>query len=118
VCLRGVSSGLSMAQVGQGSWPVSSPAGRPALVVVALLVFMGAWNDYLGPLVYINRDAMYPLALAINQLRSTLAGVGISPLAYPYLMAISTVAIMLIVAGFFFAQRTFIEGISLTGLKG
>ncbi|MGC9359276.1 MAG: carbohydrate ABC transporter permease [Anaerolineae bacterium] len=94
------------------------PLARPALVVVALFQFMGAWNDYLGPLVYINRDAMYPLALAINQLRSTLAGVGISPLAYPYLMAVSTVATVPIVVGFFFAQRTFIEGISLTGLKG
>jgi multiple sugar transport system permease protein len=94
------------------------PLARPALVVVGLFQFMGAWNDYLGPLVYINRDAMYPLALAINQLRSTLAGVGISPLAYPYLMAVSTVATVPIVVGFFFAQRTFIEGISLTGLKG
>lgn len=94
------------------------PLARPALVVVALFQFMGAWNDYLGPLVYINRDAMYPLALAINQLRSTLAGVGISPLAYPYLMAVSTIATVPIVIGFFFAQRTFIEGISLTGLKG
>jgi len=94
------------------------PLARPALVVVALFQFMGAWNDYLGPLVYINRDAMYPLALAINQLRSTLAGVGISPLAYPYLMAVSTIATLPIVIGFFFTQRTFIEGISLTGLKG
>lgn len=94
------------------------PLARPALVVVALFQFMGAWNDYLGPLVYINRDAMFPLALAINQLSATLAGVGISPLAYPYLMAVSSIATLPIVIGFFFAQRTFIEGISLTGIKG
>ena len=94
------------------------PLARPALVVVALFQFMWAWNDYLGPLIYINREALYPLALAINQLRSKLAGVGISPLAYPYLMAVSTVATVPILIGFFFTQRTFIEGISLTGIKG
>jgi len=94
------------------------PLARPALTVVALFQFMWAWNDYLGPLIYINKEALYPLALAINQLRSILAGVGISPLAYPYLMAVSTVATIPILIGFFFTQRTFIEGISLTGMKG
>lgn len=94
------------------------PLARPALVVVALFQFMWAWNDYLGPLIYINREALFPLSLAINQLRSKLAGMGISPLAYPYLMAVSTVATVPILIGFFFTQRTFIEGISLTGIKG
>lgn len=94
------------------------PLARPALIVVALFQFMWAWNDYLGPLIYINRAALYPLALAINQLRQTLVGVGISPLAYPYLMAVSTVTTIPILIGFFFTQRTFIEGISLTGMKG
>jgi len=94
------------------------PLAQPALTVVALFQFMYAWNDYLGPLIYINRSALYPLALAINQLRSILAGVGISPLAYPYLMAVSTVTTVPILIGFFFTQRTFIEGISLTGIKG
>jgi len=94
------------------------PLAQPALIVVALFQFMAAWNDYFGPLVYINRDAMYPLALGINQLRSALTGIAISPLAYPYLMAVSTVATVPVVVGFYFTQRTFIEGISMTGLKG
>ena len=94
------------------------PLARPALAVVALFQFMGAWNDYLGPLIYINRSALYPLAMAIDQLRNTLVSIGQAPLAYPYLMAVSTVATLPIMIGFFFAQRTFIEGISLTGLKG
>ena len=94
------------------------PLARPALTVVALFQFMWAWNDYLGPLIYINRSALYPLALAINQLRTILVGVGLAPLAYPYLMAVSTVTTAPILIGFFFTQRTFIEGISLTGIKG
>ncbi len=94
------------------------PLARPALTVVALFQFMGAWNDYLGPLIYINKDKLYPLALGIQRLRTMLAGVGIAPMAYSYLMAVSTVATVPILIGFFFTQRTFIEGISLTGLKG
>ncbi|MCL6430606.1 MAG: carbohydrate ABC transporter permease [Anaerolineae bacterium] len=94
------------------------PLARPALTVVALFQFMGAWNDYLGPLIYINKDRLYPLALGIQRLRTMLAGVGIAPMAYSYLMAVSTVATVPILIGFFFTQRTFIEGISLTGLKG
>lgn len=94
------------------------PLARPALTVVALFQFMWAWNDYLGPLIYINKDMLYPLALGIQRLRSMLAGVGIAPMAYPYLMAVSTIATVPILIGFFFTQRTFIEGISLTGLKG
>lgn len=94
------------------------PLARPALTVVALFQFMSAWNDYLGPLIYINRDHLYPLALGIQRLRTMLAGVGIAPMAYSYLMAVSTVATVPILIGFFFTQRTFIEGISLTGIKG
>lgn len=94
------------------------PLARPALTVVALFQVMSAWNDYLGPLIYINRDRLYPLALGIQRLRSMLAGVGIAPMAYPYLMAVSTIATVPILIAFFFAQRTFIEGISLTGIKG
>ncbi len=94
------------------------PLARPALTVVALFQFMSAWNDYMGPLIYINRDQLYPLALGIQRLRTMLSGVGIAPMAYPYLMAVSTVATVPILIAFFFAQRTFIEGISLTGLKG
>jgi multiple sugar transport system permease protein len=94
------------------------PLSRPALAVVALFQFMGTWNDYLGPLIYINKYDMFPLALGIQKLRQMLSQVGNAPLAYPYLMAVSTIAAAPIIVLFFFAQRTFIEGISLTGLKG
>jgi len=97
---------------------IGLPMAKPALTVVALFQVIWAWNDYLGPLIYINKEAMYPIALAINRLRVALTGAFKSPLAYPYLMAVSTVATVPILIGFFFVQRTFIEGISLTGLKG
>ncbi|MBM4461296.1 MAG: carbohydrate ABC transporter permease [Chloroflexi bacterium] len=94
------------------------PLSKPALAVVALFQFMGTWGDYLGPLIYINKYTMFPLALGIQKLRQMLSQVGMAPKAYPYLMAVSTLAAAPIIILFFFAQRTFIEGISLTGLKG
>jgi len=94
------------------------PLAKPALTVVALFQFMWAWNDYLGPLIYLNRQDLYTIALGVENLRRTIGTRGLDYLAYPYLMAVSTVITLPIVIIFFFAQRTFIEGISLTGLKG
>ena len=94
------------------------PLCTPALAVVALFRFLWAWNDYLGPLIYINQENLYPLALGIDRLRSTISATGAQVLAYPYLMAVSTIVVAPVLLLFFLAQRTFIEGISVTGIKG
>lgn len=94
------------------------PLSVPALSVVALFRFLGSWNDYLGPLIYLNDPKLFPLALGIDKLRTIATSVGTSNMAYPHLMAVSTMVALPIIILFFFAQRTFIEGISLTGLKG
>ncbi|RME52492.1 MAG: carbohydrate ABC transporter permease [Caldilineae bacterium] len=99
-------------------WRIILPLTKPALTVVALFTFMGAWNEYLGPLIYLRREDQYVLALGLENLRRTVTSIGVSELAYPYLMAVSTIITAPILIAFFFAQRTFIEGISLTGLKG
>jgi len=94
------------------------PLSKPALTVVALFAFLGAWNDYLGPLIYINSEPQWTLALAIQRMGRAMSEVGNKTLAYPYLMAVSTIVTMPILVVFYFAQRSFIEGISLSGLKG
>lgn len=94
------------------------PLTKPALTVVALFTFMNAWNEYLGPLIYLRREEQYVLALGLESLRRTIASIANVALAYPYLMAVSTIITVPILIAFFFTQRTFIEGISLTGLKG
>jgi ABC-type glycerol-3-phosphate transport system permease component len=99
-------------------WRIILPLTVPALAVVALFRFLGAWNDFLGPLIYLNKEELYPLALGINRLRNNLSATGTQELAYPYLMAVSTIVVSPILLLFFFAQRTFIEGISVTGIKG
>jgi multiple sugar transport system permease protein len=94
------------------------PLSKPAIAVVALFRFIGAWNDYLGPLIYLNKDDLFPLALGVQRLNRIANSMGTSGDAYPHLMAVSTIIALPIIIAFFLAQRTFIEGISLTGLKG
>ena len=86
--------------------------------MVALFTFIGTWNNYLGPLIYINQDHLFPLALGVQRLNRIANSMGTSGNAYPHLMAVSTIIALPIILLFFLAQRTFIEGISLTGLKG
>lgn len=90
------------------------PLAKPALAVVGLFQFMNAWNDYLGPLIYINTEKLFPLALGLQSMRSSFQ----EALVWPYLMAASTLIVAPIIIIFFITQRTFVEGITLTGVKG
>jgi ABC-type glycerol-3-phosphate transport system permease component len=95
-------------------WRIIMPLSWPALAVVALFQFMFAWNDYLGPLIFLNRENLFPLALGLQSMRSSFT----EELLWPYMMAASTMVIAPIILIFFFVQRTFVEGITLSGIKG
>ena len=99
-------------------WRVILPLAKPALTVVALFRFIWAWNDYLGPRIFIRSQENFPLALGIDLLNSRANDVGACDRCLPYVMAVSAIVALPIIIAFFFAQRTFIEGISLTGSKG
>jgi len=90
------------------------PLTKPALAVVALFQFRAAWNNFVGPLIYLNRETLYPVALGIQQFRTMFQ----EKLLWPYLMAVSTVVVAPVILIFFLTQRTFIEGITVTGIKG
>ena len=94
-------------------WQIMLPLCKPALMVVALFQFMYTWNDFLGPLIYLTDQKDFTLALGLQFFQSQQGGT-----EWHYLMAASTVVILPIIILFFFTQRTFIEGISMTGLKG
>ena len=89
------------------------PLARPALAVVALFQFIGSWNDYFGPLIYLNDTAKYTISLGIANMQNSYGFMN-----FAWIMAATCLSILPIVVLFFFAQRTFIEGIALTGLKG
>src|SRR2546421_9076035 len=89
------------------------PLSRPALAVVALFTFMFCWNDFLGPLVYLQRPSQYTLALGLQTFQSQHGGT-----EWHLLMAASVLVIAPVILLFFLAQKTFIQGIATTGLKG
>jgi multiple sugar transport system permease protein len=94
-------------------WQIILPLCRPALMVVALFQFMYTWNDFLGPLIYLTKQDDYTLALGLQLFQSQHGGT-----EWHYLMAASTLVALPIIVLFFFTQKTFIEGISMTGIKG
>ncbi|HSI73793.1 MAG TPA: carbohydrate ABC transporter permease, partial [Fimbriimonas sp.] len=89
------------------------PLSKPALAVVALFAFMGTWNDFLGPLIYLLDQKTFTLALGLQFFQSQHGGT-----PWNLLMAASTIVILPIIILFFFTQRLFIQGIAITGLKG
>jgi multiple sugar transport system permease protein len=88
------------------------PLAKPALVTVALFTFLSAWNDFLGPLIFLNDGSKYTLAVGLAAFR------GQNRTQWDLMMAAATVVTMPIVIVFFFAQKQFIQGIALTGMKG
>jgi multiple sugar transport system permease protein len=94
-------------------WRIILPLSKPVLAVVALFTFLGGWNDFMGPLIYLTRKHTFTLALALQSYQSRHNGV-----QWNYLMAASVVVILPIVVLFFLTQKTFIRGIATTGIKG
>ena len=89
------------------------PLAKPALAVVALFQFIGSWNDYFGPLIYLNDKELYTISLGIANMQTSYGFMN-----FAWIMAATVMSVLPIIVLFFFAQRTFIEGIALTGLKG
>ena len=88
------------------------PSLRPVVITISLFTFMNLWNDYFGPLIYLNDESLFTLALGLVQFRGSYVS------QWHYLMAASTVMIFPMIVVFFIGQKYFIEGISFTGMKG
>jgi ABC-type glycerol-3-phosphate transport system permease component len=90
------------------------PLARPAITVVAIFSFLHHWRDFLGPLIYLNKANMRTIALGINALQGLEWGRDTTHLV----MAASVLMILPVLVLFFAAQRVFVQGIALTGIKG
>lgn len=88
------------------------PLSWPALITVGLFTFIDKWTDFFGPLVYLQDPSLQPLSLALQTFQSA------HKTDWPLSMAASVVITAPLVIIYFFAQRKFIEGITLTGIKG
>jgi len=93
-------------------WRIILPLMKPALATVAIFTFLAVWNDFMGPLIYLSDQELYPLSLGLFALRV------FQPFNHGVLMAACVVMSLPVLLLFFFAQRYFIQGVTLTGLKG
>lgn len=89
------------------------PLAKPSLAVVALFQFLSTWNDFLGPLIYLTDQRDFTLALGLQFFQSQHGGT-----QWHLLMAASCLVVAPVIVLFFLAQRTFVEGVSMSGLKG
>lgn len=93
-------------------WRVILPVVKPAIATVAIFTFQSTWNDFLAPLIYLHDQSKYTVSLGLSFFRSTY------DVQWAYLMAASLTVTLPIIIVFFLAQKAFIEGITLTGMKG
>jgi raffinose/stachyose/melibiose transport system permease protein len=115
--LRSVPSELEEAAMMDGAlpveiyWRVVLPLIRPALATVALLTFVGAWNEYFLPLIFLRSDAIFPITLGISQFKTQFS--------VQWHLMFAGILIMLVptIVAFLLASRQFIEGLTQGGLK-
>ncbi|MCE5315271.1 MAG: carbohydrate ABC transporter permease [Armatimonadota bacterium] len=93
-------------------WRVMVPLVKPALAALTIMTFIASWNNFMGPLIYLNSPEKMTLAYALQLFQCDHGG------EHGMLMAASTIVMLPVLAIFFFTQKYFIEGITLTGIKG
>ncbi|MEU4244506.1 carbohydrate ABC transporter permease [Actinoplanes sp. NPDC026619] len=103
---------------GAGEWRLllrmAAPMAKPAIMSVALFQFLFAWSDFFGPLLYLNDENHYTLAVGIQQFQSQAGKLGEGNLT----LAACALFVLPIMVLFLFAQKAFIEGVNLSGVKG
>jgi multiple sugar transport system permease protein len=93
-------------------WRVIMPLAKPALASLALLSFMGSWNNLLGPVIYLYDESLFTLPLGLTRFRGNYVTY------WSYMMVGGTLTVLPILVLFFFTQQYFVRGVVLTGLKG
>lgn len=88
------------------------PMAKPVLCSVGVFTFMSTWNDFMGPLLYLDKENLKTVSLALQNF------MGQHNSEWNLMMALSTVITLPMIVVYFMAQRYFIEGITFSGLKG
>lgn len=118
--MRGIPQELSEAARIDGAnefqiwWRIVMPLTKPALATVAIFAFQGAWQEFMGPLLYLQSENLYTLQLGLRQFEFAAGG---AP-AWNWMMAASLVVMLPVLVVFLMFQRYFIEGISISGFGG
>jgi multiple sugar transport system permease protein len=103
------------ANIVQIYWHIMLPLIRPILLAIAVLSFQGNWNNFQGPLLYISTPEKFPLAVAMRFFDQSLSK---EAPQWHYMMAMATMMAAPILLLYFFAQKQFLDGINIGGVKG
>lgn len=93
-------------------WRIIFPLAIPALILVMVFTFVGVWNDFMGPLIYLNDPEMFTVTLGLSFFQ------GAKETSWQLLMAGSLMAMVPPIVLFLIAQRKLLGGIAATGIKG
>ncbi|MBS4200223.1 carbohydrate ABC transporter permease [Bacillus sp. FJAT-49732] len=116
--IMGIPNELEEAAVMDGAspvriyWSVILPLIKPALAAVGIFIFMGSWNNFLEPLIYLTTPELFTVPLLLNYFK------GLYVTDWALMMAGSTISIIPVLVIYIIAQKQIIEGVALTGIKG
>lgn len=93
-------------------WKIILPLSKSVIVVVGIFSFLGSWNDFMGPLIYLNDEAKFTLSLGLQMFQGSYGA------QWQLLMAASILVLLPAMIIFFIGQKHIMEGIATTGIKG
>ena len=93
-------------------WSIILPLCKPALAAVALFTFLAAYRDFLGPLIYLSSQEAWTISLGLQLFKNQYGA------QWQLMMAAATISLLPVFILFFLTQKTFVQGITLTGVKG
>ena len=93
---------------------ISMPLAKPVIATLGVFTFMGAWNDFLGPLIFLQSKSEKTLTVGLLQFRAEFQGLG----QWPVMMAGAVISLLPILIAFVIGQKYFVRGIALSGIKG
>ena len=98
-------------------WHIMLPLVRPTLAAIAIFTFLATWNEFMAPLIYLADQRLYPLSFGLYAFQVQVSNPGTAK-GMGMVMAGSLLMTLPVIAIFFFAQRYFLRGVTLTGIKG
>ncbi len=98
-------------------WHIMLPLVRPTLAAIAIFTFLATWNEFMAPLIYLADQRLYPLSFGLYAFQVQVSNPGTAK-GMGMVMAGSLLMTLPVIAIFFFAQRYFLRGVTLTGMKG
>jgi multiple sugar transport system permease protein len=93
-------------------WYIMLPLCKPALAAIALLTFIGKYQDYLGPLIYLSDQKQWTISLGLKMFQNMYGQ------QWQLMMAASVLSMLPMIILYFMTQRTLIQGVTMTGIKG